>query len=606
MSEVETPTTKSRSWLWWSIGGLGTLLVAYLALFLAVGSGIPSGTKLGELNLGRLSTSQAADVVAKFAQEFSKKTVSVDFSGETITTSPQELDLSVSVGDTVARIPQRSLNPIQLLTTLLSGNVVEPAISVGPGFDAALTNLVGDSETPTQNANIKYVDGQMVVVPAIVGEQVSRSDAQAAFVAGGLAGFEDPVVLALVEMQPQVSDSDAQTLIEGRLARLVGQPVTITVTDKPELSNTFSVENLKRSIRFKVIEGELTPFLLPGVLASKCDETFLAATQPVQDATWKIVAGKPVVVPAKSGFGVSDQSLATAVESVWDLEGIARTAQVSFGALDPELTTAAIEGLGVKELISSYTQNFPSAAYRSQNIGQAAEYIDGTLLMPGDTFSMNDTIKERTEANGYTSGWIIGSGGVFRYEPGGGVSTATTAMFNGAWFAGLKFEQWRAHSIFISRYPAGREATVSWGSLDMRFTNNYETAVFITTKMTSTSISVYFWGTKHWDEVGSVSGRWKNLTSGGTVYNSDENCHSQSPVPGFDITVFRTFLKAGVEEKRESYTTRYRATPKVICAAGPTPTKTKTTKPTKTKTPSPSVSHSDTSSATPTDTSTSG
>ena len=118
-----------------------------------------------------------------------------------------------------------------------------------------------------------------------------------------------------------------------------------------------------------------------------------------------------------------------------------------------------------------------------QNIGQAARSINGTLLLPGETFSLNKTLGERTVANGYTKGFVVGPGGVFKEDLGGGVSTSATTTWTAAFYAGLQRVHTQAHSIWISRYRAGLEATVAWGSFDMSFKNDTPHAVYITTVM---------------------------------------------------------------------------------------------------------------------------
>ena len=93
--------------------------------------------------------------------------------------------------------------------------------------------------------------------------------------------------------------------------------------------------------------------------------------------------------------------------------------------------------LGIPEEVSEFTTYYPHADYRNVNIGRAAELIDGTVLEPGETFSLNDTVGERTRANGFTEGFVI-SDGVFAEELGGGVCQVATTTFNAAFFAGLR------------------------------------------------------------------------------------------------------------------------------------------------------------------------
>ena len=76
---------------------------------------------------------------------------------------------------------------------------------------------------------------------------------------------------------------------------------------------------------------------------------------------------------------------------------------------------------GSSEQVSTFTTYFPYAEYRNTNIGRAAELINGTVLKPGETFSLNDTVGERTAENGFTKGFII-SDGIFKEDLGGGVS----------------------------------------------------------------------------------------------------------------------------------------------------------------------------------------
>ena len=74
---------------------------------------------------------------------------------------------------------------------------------------------------------------------------------------------------------------------------------------------------------------------------------------------------------------------------------------------------------------------------------------------------------ERTEANGFTKGYII-SDGILVQDLGGGVSQIATTLFNAMFFAGLEDVEHKPHSFYIDRYPIGREATVAWGAVDLR------------------------------------------------------------------------------------------------------------------------------------------
>ena len=184
---------------------------------------------------------------------------------------------------------------------------------------------------------------------------------------------------------------------------------------------------------------------------------------------------------------------------------------------------------------------------------------------------MNDAMKERTEKNGYTVGFVVGAGGVFAEDLGGGVSAATTTVWTGAFFAGLERVSTQAHSIYISRYQPGLEATVAWGIFDMKFKNDTPNAVFITTAMTDTSMNVTFWGTKVYDEIKAEFGPKENIVPFTTIFDKSKTCLGQSGMDGFTIDVDRVFMRDGQEVKRETITTNYRPAPKVKCGKKPKP-----------------------------------
>ena len=134
---------------------------------------------------------------------------------------------------------------------------------------------------------------------------------------------------------------------------------------------------------------------------------------------------------------------------------------------------------------------------------------------------MNDTVKERTRANGYTEGFII-SGGRFREELGGGVSIITTATWTAGFYAGLERVEQHPHGLYISRYEAGLEATVAWGLLDLKMRNDTGNGVLITATRYSDGVLIEMWGTKKWDKVTATFTERRNYTDFQTIYDDGE------------------------------------------------------------------------------------
>ena len=221
--------------------------------------------------------------------------------------------------------------------------------------------------------------------------------------------------------------------------------------------------------------------------------------------------------------------------------------------------------------MSSFTTYFTYAEYRNTNIGRAAELISGTVLKPGETFSLNDTVGERTEANGFTKGYII-SDGIFKQDLGGGVSQVATTTFNAMFFAGLKDVEHKPHSFYIDRYPEGREATVAWGAVDLRFTNDTPYGVLIdatvrpSTPSSQGVVTVTMYSTKYWDITSTTSERY-NFTKPGTRTLTTPDCEPNEGYGGFDVVVTRYFRRAGESElhHQEIFNTTYIPSDTVIC-----------------------------------------
>ena len=106
------------------------------------------------------------------------------------------------------------------------------------------------------------------------------------------------------------------------------------------------------------------------------------------------------------------------------------------------------------------------------------------------------------------------SGGKFTQAVGGGISQFATTMFNAVFFSGLEDVYHKPHSYYISRYPAGREATVYEGQIDLQWKNDSDTGVYVDTAWTPGTITVTFYGTKRY-EIESISGNRTNVRAAG-------------------------------------------------------------------------------------------
>jgi vancomycin resistance protein YoaR len=545
---------------------VGVIAATYLVLVAATGDGLPRGTHVLGVDVGGQSETQAAATLTTALGARASAPMAAVVGSDHVSIVPADSGLSFDVARTVAGRAGRVWNPITLVAQFTGGPELAPVTAVN---EAALAEtvkaLAAESDMPATEPTVVLRGSKADLTPGTAGSVLDQKAAADALAAAYLVNA-DPVTLPVVTSEPTVSqDASAQALALAQAA--VSAPVTVKVG---AVSASIPTATLSEALTFAPKDGQLAPALDGAVLRTAIAPALAGAETPGRDASFAIVKGKPVVVPSKVGRGVNAELLSADVLKVLDKTGTDRSIEAEIGTIEPKLTTEAAKALGVTQQMSSFTQRFPYAAYRVQNIGQAARSINGTLLLPGETFSLNKILGERTVAHGYTKGYVIGPGGVFKEDLGGGVSTSATATWTAAFYAGLERVHTQAHSIWISRYRAGLEATVAWGSFDMSFKNDTPHAVLVTTIMKNTSITVQIWGTKVYTDIKAVSGPRYNISpAGGIEYDPTPTCHGQSGTEGFSIDVYRVFLKGGTEVKREKITTRYRPSPTVKCGTDP-------------------------------------
>ena len=248
------------------------------------------------------------------------------------------------------------------------------------------------------------------------------------------------------------------------------------------------------------------------------------------------VTGRVVVDGVGAGFVPDREATVAAIE-----EAARSDSPEAVEVVGQDVADITPEELGIVEPISTYTTFYPAGQSRVQNIHRIAEIVDGTVILPGESYELNHAVGPRTYDNGFTLGGAILDGELVS-DVGGGVSQFATTFFNAAWFAGIELVEWKPHSYYFSRYPAGREATINYPNVNLEVRNDTPTAILVDTEVTSDSVTVTFWGTPYW-EVETITGP----RSGGGA--------------SFRITVDRIRTSPSGESHHESWTTVYAPPP---------------------------------------------
>lgn len=168
--------------------------------------------------------------------------------------------------------------------------------------------------------------------------------------------------------------------------------------------------------------------------------------------------------------------------------------------VDPELVPANSAVGDIKQTVAEFTTYYepdtPEAPQsRVVNIQRFAELMREVVIRPGETFSLNEHVGRRTRDNGFVVSQMLTSRGLVS-AVGGGVSQFATTFFNAAFFAGLEFEEYQMHTYYFDRYPYGREATISFGDIDLIVTNVTPYEILVWPTYTENSVTVTFFSTK--------------------------------------------------------------------------------------------------------------
>lgn len=575
VADEERPSgsTAPRRGLLVTLGVVAGALAFYLGMILGSSSDIPANTSVLGVGIGGMSRAEAVATLEETLTPRSLEPISVSAFATSEEIYPADSGMSFDPIATVDAAEGRLLNPFSLVMRLFGPREIDPVVTIDDAQLAERLDSFADLiRTETVEPTVHYEEMTPILTAAEDGRDIDIPAAVEA-IASTYLESAGPVGLPEIVLEPAVTNDEAEAFVAGPATIAVSAPVTVEVEDlRPQVP----AEAIAEATHY-IVEGEaLAPQIDGAVLHDSIAAELDPVEEPGNNATFEIDANNvPVVVPSRVGRGVSDEVLAAAVANAMFAEGDERIAPAPVTVRDPVLTTEDALQLGVIEEISSFTQQVNYAEYLAHNLAVASEYIDGTLLLPGEVFSMNEKTENRDPEGGYMEGWVIGPGGIFRKALGGGLSAATTTMWSAAFYAGLEPVEVQAHSVYISRYVPGLEATVAWDGFDMKFRNDTPYGVFITAQSDETSMTVRMYSTRIYTDITAEVGERYGITPNGKIYNESPECSAQTGGPGFTIDVDRIFFEGDEEVRRETFTTTYRPAPQVVCGAKPDKNKDK-------------------------------
>ncbi|SDO58545.1 Vancomycin resistance protein YoaR, contains peptidoglycan-binding and VanW domains [Pedococcus dokdonensis] len=539
---------------------VAVLLAGYLGLAWFLGRHIPSNSTVAGVPVGGMSPQRAEDTLRRALASRETAKVTLQAGDKTFQLDPRAAGLSIDYAGTVDGLSGFSLNPGDVWDNLSGGSDEELETTVDRDkLVSALKGAGATLDTAVVQGSVTFPGGKVKAVKPVEGSTMSV-DGTADEVAARWPSTT-PIAPRVDKVPPAVTAQEVDRAVAEFATPAVSSPVTVKVGAK-----SFAVQpaSFAPALSMKADgSGKLAPSVDNAKLVAAVRKSASAAglEEKPRDAKITFKGNKPVVVPSAAGATLDEKSVvATFVPALTSPD---RTATVTTAVVQPKLTTAAAEKIKPREVVSTFTTYFPYNPPRTENITIAARTLNGTYVGPGEQFSLNKVLGQRTAAKGYNPAPVINNGRLTT-DYGGGISQLSTTTFNAAFFSGVKIDEYLAHSFYISRYPEGREATISWPDVDQKWTNDTGYGILIQSFVSNGSVTVTFHGTKVWD-IEAVKGPRRNIVQPRTIVDDKPGCVTQTPSTGFDVTVSRIFKKAGKTVRTSTFSTHYIPEDKVTC-----------------------------------------
>lgn len=450
------------------------------------------------IDVSGMAPEEAAAHVGWRETAFAQTPVTIDLGDRAVTLTAQEIGYRYEPSATLDAVVTARHNSgvwgefVAWVTTPFNPVTVDDEYHLDE--EAATRRLSTDEfvrEHPVE-PGLEYGSGSMAVVAGEVGTGVDIGELIAQLAAADVAAGPVEIIAPGAPVAPAVSDARAEavaravdTMTEnGMIVSLEGE---VKVLD---------ASGIRRHMAAHADGGDLTLTVDVDSLQRDVEALFPEKRGELSKPELEVIDDEVVVVSAGVPYSIccSIESLEKAVSDFLDGSGVVHVLDTRPD--DDETIVAWADGSQVTEVVGEFTTSHSCCENRVVNIQTMADAVKGYYMIPGETLSLNDYIGPRTRENGYLPAGAI-RGGYMTDEVGGGVSQFATTLFNAAYFAGLELDEYQSHTVYFSRYPFGREATLSMPAPDLVITNTTDYPVLIWPTYTPNSITVAMYSTDH-------------------------------------------------------------------------------------------------------------
>jgi vancomycin resistance protein YoaR len=556
---------------------------------------LANGVTIDGIDVGGLETKDARALLEQRSRAVENKPVVFVAGGKPFPIRPVELGVEPDWKAAVTSAQRQGdgfgpLRGFKRLDVKVFGADVSPPTTVLNGaLEYKLALIAKQVDRPPRSAAVVRRGLQVVVVPGRKGVVLDRN-AAARSIVRELASLERSsarVELPFRVLEPKVRATQL-TLAAQRARVALAAPVRLELGPTRWLLSRGRLAHL-----LELPTNGKTALRIGGAEAQRwLVQLGKRVEKPPRDATFSVNGSRVSVVPARPGTHLDAVATTEAVlAAALKRRPALRIVQLPVVEQPAKLSTEAARAMHITRQVSTYTTEYGGIANRIHNVQLVAHLVDGKLIAPGATFSFNKTTGERNAAKGFLEAPVIVNGELTT-GLGGGVCQVSTTVFNAAFEAGLKITERTNHALYISHYPQGRDATVDYPSVDLKFVNDTGHWLLLRTFVGSSVLTVGLYGTPVHRKVTSQT---SPLVSHGapplekTVdasLKSGEVVVDDFGVPAMSTSVTRDVYTAGGKLLyHDTWYSSYRAEPKIV-RVGPPPAKKKKEPPATTTTTS--------------------
>jgi len=577
--------------------GAAVLLLVLFDVGISWGRILP-GVKVGDVSVGWMTPTAAKIALEQAFAATADEPVTVRWDGKTFEVRSKDLGASLDSTTSVAaalavgRAGGIGQVLVDRVRTAFVSVPVQPTAQIdASATTAALDKIDAEAAVPARDASVTIHGFVATVMPSSPGRALDRRATQNAILTALLSRVR--VIDAVVTtVQPTVSDSAAEGARQ-QAVKLAAAPVTVTFEGGSVVVPRATVAHWITFVREAAVPGAGAGAAGYAVLSASFDAARMAPAvasltkgrvKPARDAQFVADKGSVRLTPSQVGTGPDIATLSTDLTRICLGAGVRRAA-LRLTVTQPRLTTDAARAMGIADRISTYTTSYSTAnAARTNNVHLLAAALNGKLVAPGAVFSFNGAAGQRTAAKGYQEAPAIVDGKLVP-QLGGGVCQVGTTIFNTIFFSGLPIVERHNHSFYISHYPTGRDATVSWGGPDFKFRNDTGGWLLIRTAVTRSTLTISLYGTDPGYDVQYTTGAFTDVVPHKTSEVPDPKLKKgarvveDTGVDGRTVVVTRTVYKGGQVVRTDSFVSHYSPKTEVVrvgTKASTTPTSTPT------------------------------